>query len=128
MLNGSRLESDPFPAQCEVRGCTRPPGEWFSIDSLSFDVCRDHDLELRAGEPYATEGEEILVGRDCTGDVLGVRLTGSSTSETAVIRLGRRGVTHQEVRLDSCTDLPAALSALRALDATWGGEVEPDGA
>lgn len=113
MLNRKHHTSDPFPTQCEVGRCTTPPEEWFAVDECTFDVCSSHELELRAGEPHAVVEGEVLVGRDCTGEILGVRHTRTAASETTVIRLGHRGVVHQEVSLDSPADLRTALEALR---------------
>ncbi len=116
MLNRKRFDSDPFPAQCEVRGCEAPPGEWFDTDGFTYEVCGRHELELRAGEPHTTEEDEIVAGRDCTGDVLGVTRLRTETSETTVIKLGHEGVTYQEVRLPAGQDLENALRALGVSD------------
>ncbi|WP_422114624.1 hypothetical protein [Brachybacterium sp. UNK5269] len=114
MLHRKHAGSDPFPSQCEVRGCAAPPHDWFAVEDATFDVCSAHELELRAGEPYLLLGGEILVGQDSTGEVVGVHRERTPYAEAAVIRLGRRGVAHQEVRLDSSADLRSALDALDA--------------
>lgn len=113
MLRRMRDHRALFPARCEVRGCTARPEEWFDANGRPFDVCRGHELELRAGEPHVVSGGEILVGRDSTGEVVSVRRDRTSNVETAVVGLGREGVVHQVVRLE-CADLAPALDALDA--------------
>jgi len=129
MLSRRSVSSELFPHQCEVRGCSQPPSEWFNAGDVTAQVCGDHELELRAGEPYALERGEMLVGRDCTEEILGVGVARTTTSETAVVRLGRDGVTHQEVRLDSLDDLCTALRVLgdRAADRHQGRGREDSG-
>lgn len=117
MLNRNYASSDPFPDQCEVRGCAAPPRDWFHAEDATFDVCGEHELELRAGEPYALVDGEVLVGEDSTGEIVSVHRERTSTSATAVILLGREGIVHQEVSLDASTDLTSALGALGALGA-----------
>lgn len=112
ILNAERDNTDVFPTQCEVRGCITVPQAWFHTGCFTVDVCTTHELELRAGEPHTIIGKEVLVGRDCTGQLLGVRRT--QALDTIVLMLGREGVCHQEVTLDSATDLRSALDALRA--------------
>jgi hypothetical protein len=114
MLNRNHPTSDPFPARCEVRGCAAAPQDWFHAEEATFDVCGEHELELRAGEPYLLVDGEVLVGQDSTGQIVSVHRERTATSETAVIRLGREGVVHQEVSLDASADLTSALDALDA--------------
>ena len=52
------------------------------------------------------------MGHDCTGQLLNVRHT--QAPDALILTLGRDGVPHQEVTLDSATDLRSALAALRA--------------
>jgi hypothetical protein len=113
MLRRKRDHRALFPAQCEVRGCTARPEDWFDADQRPFDVCSVHELELRAGEPHVIADGELLVGRDSTGEVVSVRRDRTSSMEAAVVGLGREGVIHQVIRLE-CADLAPALDALDA--------------
>lgn len=113
MLRRRRDHRALFPAQCEVRGCASRPEDWFDADDRPFDVCSVHELELRAGEPHVIADGEILVGRDSTGEVISVRRDRTSSLETAVVGLGRKGIVHQVIRLE-CADLAPALDALDA--------------
>lgn len=122
MLNRKRFDTDPFPTQCEVRGCERPPHDWFDTDGFTFEVCAQHELELRAGEPHSTEADEIVAGSDCTREVLGVTRTRTETSETTIIKLGHEGVIYQEVHLHPDVDLDSALHALGVRGADLQGD------
>ncbi len=112
MLNRNGGDADPFPARCEVRGCDAPPQACFTQGRLTFDVCDRHGLELRAGEPHAVEADQILIGQQCTGDLLGVHHETQPPSRCAVIELGRGGVVHQEVVLEHPVDLWSVLQIL----------------
>lgn len=75
MLNRNGHTADAFPDQCEVRGCTAPPREWFETSEFLLNVCSVHEFELRAGEPHAVVGKQVLVGRDYTNELFNVRHT-----------------------------------------------------
>lgn len=92
--------SDVFPRTCEVRRCSARPRDWFPDGGMLFDVCREHEFELRAGEPHAIDAGKLLVGPDSTGQLLGVHAVRTPTSTTAVLALGRDGVVHLEVEID----------------------------
>ena len=112
ILNAECDNTDAFPTRCEVRGCSTAPEAWFLTGRFTVDVCNTHELELRAGEPHTIVDNEVLAGRDCTGQLLRVRRT--QAPDTLELTLGREGISHQEVMLDSTTDLRSALDALRA--------------
>lgn len=104
--------SSAFPARCQVRGCRSAPQEWYEQGQVAFEVCREHGLQLRAGEARSVEQGEVLLGPDAAPEVLGIRRTTTALGLVLTLQLGHHGVCTGEVAVKDSPALRAELQAL----------------